>query len=326
MAAAPYDLRRRWDRTPEAVSLPGKEEGPRRLSARAARDAGAASREVRGRERSPALTSAASPPGGRARERAPPPARESAQPQAGRPQTPRKQRGGDGEPRAGGGHVARDPGGRGARRPGPGPGRGRGRGRGLTGRRGPQDARAGSAASAAPPPGATAPPRRGSGRGGRCPGSSAPGSVAPAPPRAPAAAGSAGALAAAPAWGRAFARGPDPGRVRSSWPDRSLTVTLRSGSPANVRRAPAAARPDQDGAPAAPRAGAILGQEAPRACAGPPADPGRALREPRVRAGFPALSLKLTQFPRKPSRAPAATAGPGGDGGGHRGPAGQQPT
>lgn len=81
----------------------------------------------------------------------------------------------------------------------------RGGGRGLTERRGPQDAHAGSAAWAAPPPGAPAPPRRGSGRGGRCLGSSAPGSVAPAPPRARAAAGSASAPAASPSWARSSA-------------------------------------------------------------------------------------------------------------------------
>lgn len=173
-------------------------------------------------------------------------------------------------------------GGRGAERPGAQSQAGGG-GRGLTERReGPQDARAGSAASAAPPPGATAPPRRGSGRGGRCSGSSAPGSVATAPARAPAAAGSASAPAASPSRERAWA-GPaaPPGRaghgpqLGSLHVARSLThCDLQTWEP--CQRPPGAGRSSaftKMAAPAAPHAGAILGKEAPRACAWPTPDP-----------------------------------------------------
>lgn len=88
--------------------------------------------------------------------------------------------------------------------PGVAAGGGTGRGGGLTRRGGPRDARDASSACAAPPLRATASQRSGSGRSGRSSGSSAPG-VASAPPRAPAAAGSASILAASPSLGGAVA-------------------------------------------------------------------------------------------------------------------------
>lgn len=85
---------------------------------------------------------------------------------------------------------------------------GEGRGEaGLTWRGGRQGAR--TSAAAAPPglratePPRTAPPRSGSGHGGRRPGSSVPGLGTPAPPRAPAAAGTASTPAASPSLRRA---------------------------------------------------------------------------------------------------------------------------
>lgn len=93
----------------------------------------------------------------------------------------------------------------GARRPGG----GGGRGRRLTWRGATPDACCVSAACAASPLRATAPPCSRSGRSCQRSGSPAPDSdfdpVAPAPPKAPAAAGSASALATSPSFGRAVA-------------------------------------------------------------------------------------------------------------------------
>lgn len=82
---------------------------------------------------------------------------------------------------------------------------GAGRGRRLTWRGAPRDACSVSAAGAASPLRATAPPCSRSGRSGQGSGAPALAPAAPAPPKAPAAAGSASALATSPSFGRAAA-------------------------------------------------------------------------------------------------------------------------
>ncbi|XP_054582597.1 proline-rich protein HaeIII subfamily 1 [Eptesicus fuscus] len=230
---------------------------PRQLQAHVA--------EVRKCQRSPALTSAASPLGGRARGRVPPPARPPARaPGRGPTRRLRERRGGAREPRAEGGRHARDPAGRARRRAAGGavagsPGAGRDRRTRapaplprLLLRPEPQRPRAAGVAVAAgarvPPPPA---PSRRLLRGRQQlqaapqrPPPHHPGSEPWPGPRRPRA-----------------ARGMGPSWVRSTWPDHSLThCDLQTWEP--CQRPPAAGRSSaftKMAAPAAPHAEAILG-------------------------------------------------------------------